>query len=168
MTTTAPAHRRRTVAAIPLWAAVLFAFWIALTDNTRPWELVAGGVCALLGATALSLAALAGGVAPAPAPRWLLRSLAAPWWIVRDSALVLGALAARLTGRPLAGRLRPVVFPLHDDGPREQARRALAFGVGSAGPNQYVVTESPEEDVLLVHELVATGSVSAADVVAEP
>src|SRR5438128_1281159 len=99
-------QRGRTVggtAATAVWSCLLLGLWIALTDTTRPWELVAGVVCAVAAALALRGVARLGGVRLAVRPPWLWRAALVPWWIVRDSAGVLRALVLR---RPTQGRTR--------------------------------------------------------------
>src|SRR5206468_13020454 len=66
-------------------SVLLFGLWIALTDNTRPLELAVGAGCALVGAAGVALVARTGGVHLRIRPRWALRALAAPWWVLRDS-----------------------------------------------------------------------------------
>jgi|SRR4051794_1164366 len=152
-------------AATVVWAVLLLALWIALTDNTRPWELVAGAACALAAAAMLRAVAAGAGLRLAVRRAWVTRCLAAPWWAVRDSALVLRAVVTR---RPAAGRMRAVPFEASGHQPLDRGRRALVLGAGSAGPNQYAVTESGEDEVLVVHELVPAAEVTAAGIVREP
>jgi hypothetical protein len=47
-----------------------------------------------------------------------------------------------------------VPFAAAGDGPRDVARRAMAYGPGSAGPNTYAIGASDEAGVLVVHQLV--------------
>jgi hypothetical protein len=159
----------RLLVAVLVWVALLLALWIALTDSGQPIELLVGGLCALA-AGALAQAVLrTGGVALRPEPRWALRCARAPWWILRDSALVLGALLAHLTlGRTLAGRMLALRFDPGGESPRDQARRALAYGAGSAGPNSYVVGASREPQAVVVHQLVPSEHVTPLEVVREP
>lgn len=157
-----------TATAILLRAALLLGLWVGLTDNTRLWDTVTGLVCALLAGAAMHLAARAGRVSLQVRGRWLRRVAAAPWWIVRDTLVILRALAVGLMRREAPrGRMRPVRWQPGGDRPLDQGRRALAYGPGSAGPNQYVVGASDEDGVLLVHELEPASSVSAIDVVGE-
>jgi hypothetical protein len=143
-----------------LYAAPLFALWIAMTDNTRPIELLVGAGCSLLAGLGCEAAGLFGRVGFRPRARWLLRAGALPWWIVRDGALVLVALVTRRRGRFMT-----VPFPTGGDDARAQARRAIAFGAGSAGPNTYAI--GCDEDVLVVHQLVPSDDVTPARVVEE-
>jgi hypothetical protein len=98
------------------------------------------------------------------------RALRAPWWVLRDSVVVLSASSgAVLRGRrPGPGRLRPVPWDPGDDGPLGRGRRVLAYGVGSAGPNQYPIASSRDLQVLLVHELEPADKVAPVEVVPEP
>jgi multisubunit Na+/H+ antiporter MnhE subunit len=153
--------------ALPAGAA-LFAFWIALTDNTRPLELLVGGCCGLVAGLLTEGALRLGGVRLRPRPRWLLAFVKAPWWALRDSVRVLLALAgALLLRRPLEGRVVAVAFDVGDDGPLGQARRAIAFGAGSAGPNSYVIGASREAQAIAIHELVATDEVAPREALGE-
>jgi hypothetical protein len=153
-------------ARVVIRAAILFALWVALVDKTERWELFAGIVSAVIAATAVEVVQRGSGLRFAAPPRAVLRGvLLAPWWVVRDSALVLRAVVTR---RPATGRLRAVPFPAGGHEPADRGRRAVALGLGSIGPNQFPMTESGEDDVLVVHELVPTSAVAAADLVREP
>lgn len=146
--------------ALPAGVA-LFAFWIALTDNTRPLELLVGGCSALVAGLLTEGALRLGGVRLRPRARWLLVVAKAPWWVLRDSVTVLLALAGHLLlRRPLTGRMVAVAFDVGDRSPRGQARRAIAFGAGSAGPNSYVVGASEEAQAIVIHQLVPTDEVA--------
>jgi multisubunit Na+/H+ antiporter MnhE subunit len=141
----------RSLVASVLWAAPLFALWLALTDNTRPLELLVGAGCALLSGVAAEAAGLLSRVRFRPRARWVLRTAAVPWWVVRDGVLVLRAM---LRWPPARGRIVVVPFAAAGDGPRDVARRAMAYGPGSAGPNTYAIGASDEAGVLVVHQLV--------------
>jgi hypothetical protein len=151
-------------AASVTWAAPMFALWLALTDNTRPLELAVGGACALIAGAAAEAAGLAGRVHFRPRARWLVRTLAVPWWIARDAALVLGSL---VRGHP-SGRIVVVPFRSRGETSRDVARRAIAYAAGSAGPNTYAIGGSPDADVLVAHQLVHSDSVTPAEIVADP
>jgi hypothetical protein len=161
---------RRAAVAIARWALPLFALWLVATDTTKSLEVPVGAACSLLAATAAYAAARSGRVSVRFRRAWLARAVRAPQWVLRDSVVVLAASSRdALRGRrPGPGRLRPVPWDPGDDGPLGRGRRTLAYGVGSAGPNQYPIVSSRERQVLLVHELEPAGSVAAVDVVQEP
>jgi multisubunit Na+/H+ antiporter MnhE subunit len=142
------------------WAALLLAFWIALTDNTQPLDLLVGVGCALIAGTLTEVVRRRANVRPRPRAVWFRQLPRAMWWVVRDSALVIQALATR---RPLAGRMVSTPFETGGDDPRAEGRRAFASWVGSAGPNSYVV--GLEDDVMAVHQLVPTDEIAPAEVV---
>ncbi|HEU4978959.1 MAG TPA: hypothetical protein VFT42_08715 [Solirubrobacteraceae bacterium] len=151
-----------------VWGGLLFALWIALTDSTRPLELLVGGCSALVAGVLMWAVARMAHVSLRPRPRWLLAFAKAPWWIVRDSVTVLLALAGHLVlRRPLAGRMVPVAFATGGRDARGQARRAIAFGAGSAGPNSYVVGASEEEQAIVIHQLVPTDAVAPREALGE-
>jgi hypothetical protein len=152
-------------AAVVVRAGALFALWLALTDKSDRWEVLTGLACAVLATAVVTAVQVRAGLWFRARPRWVLRALPAPWWVLRDSARVLWAIVAR---RPAAGRLRAVPFAAGGTTPEDRGRRAVAFALGSLGPNQYAMTESSEDDVLVVHELVPTDEVTAAHLVEEP
>jgi hypothetical protein len=155
----------RTTAVLASCAAPLLGLWIALTDNTRPLELLVGTACAVLAAGAMVLTARVGGVAMRLRARWLVRALPAPWWVVRDGVRVL---LAALRPRPPHGRLRAVPWDPGDDDPVAAGRRAFAYTIGSLGPNQYPLVASRADGTLVVHELLPASSVVTVDVVDAP
>ena len=138
-------------------AGLLLGLWIALTDNTRPWELLVGGLCAVLAAVGAAVAERGRGGDFSIEPRWLRHVPGVLWSIVSDSVLVL---RAALSPTPPRGRMRAVPFT-----PVGEGALAVATGLGSAGPNQYVIAEDEAQGVLLIHELVPTDTVSALDVI---
>ena len=155
----------RATALIASCAAPVLGLWIALTDNTRPLEVLVGAACALVAAAAMALTARVGGVAMRLRARWLVRALPAPWWVVRDSVRVL--LAALRPHRP-EGRLRAVPWDPGDDAPLAAGRRAFAYTIGSLGPDQYPLVASRADGTLVVHELLPAASVITVDVVDAP
>lgn len=151
-----------------VWGCLLFAFWIALTDSTHPLELLVGGCSALIAGVLMWAVARRADVRLHPRPSWLAAFAKAPWWALRDSVTVLLALAGHLLlRRPFTGGMRPVAFDVGDRSPRGQARRAIAFGVGSAGPNSYVVGASEEEGAIVIHQLVASDEVTPREALGE-
>ena len=153
---------RRLMASV-LWAAPMFALWLALTDNTQPLDMLVGAGCSLLAGAAAEATGVLGRIGFRPRPRWVLRTLKVPWWIARDSVLVLAAL---FTGRE--GRFVTVPFRSRGGEPRDVARRTIAYAAGSAGPNTYAIGGSREHDVLVVHQLVPSDDITPAEVVREP
>jgi hypothetical protein len=155
----------RVIGLVAVRAIALLGLWIALVDKTERWEVLAGVVSAVIAAWVSVAVQRAAGLRFAVRPRWVLRGIAtAPSTVLGDCARVLWAIVTR---RPATGRLRAVPFPAAGREPLDRGRRATALALGSIGPNQYAVTESGEDGVLVVHELVPTGEVTAADLVDE-
>jgi hypothetical protein len=144
-----------------IFTGLLFSVYLLLADKASTQEIVAGFVSAALAALAIVLAGLAGRVRVGFQPRWLLRSLRAPWWILRDSVLVsLSAL------RPTAPRGRFRTLRVRQAGgtePRDVGRRVMIKGPGSAGPNTYVV--GVEDTLVLIHELLPRGDRNPLEIV---
>lgn len=136
-------------------AAALFALWLLLVDATDTPNLVAGGVCALL-ATALAVrAASLRRVHPRPRLAMFRFAYRPLLQLPTDSVRVTGALIARaLLRRPVTGHWRAVRYRATGEAPDQVARRILTKWGASAAPNRYVIGIDPDQDVLLVHELV--------------
>jgi len=145
------------LAHLTVLTGLLLAFWIALTDNTRPWELLVGGVCAVVAAVCGIVVHRAGGGEFAIEPRWLRHVPGILWSIVSESLLVM---RAALSPTPPRGRMRAVPC-----GALGEGALAVASSLGSAAPNLYVVAEDEAQGVLLIHELVPTAAVSGLDAV---
>jgi hypothetical protein len=95
--------------------------------------------------------------------RWLVR---APYALARlpvESWTVTVALLRHLAGRRVSGSFRVIPFRVGRDDPDSTARRALAKGFDSVGPNNYVVGIDAEEDLMLVHQLVPPADAASAD-----
>src|SRR5947209_1828341 len=123
--------------------------------------MLAGAVCALLAGTAAELSGLMGRVHFQPRARWILRAARFPIWIVQDAMIVVRAMVRRTEGA-----YHRIPFHRPADEPHAVAARALAAGVGSAGPNLYVVEE--QADTLLVHILDSDrGSLNPTEIVDE-
>lgn len=154
--------RRGTVAIGALGFLTLYGLWFLLCGTTERWQTIVGAVCSAAAAGGALGAARLGAVTVRPRAIWLIRSLAAPWWVVRDTAIVVHALPAMALRRVPRGRFRSFRFAspgTHGPGAahssaRGIAGRAIAEGAGSAGPNTLVLGLDPERPVLLVHELI--------------
>ena len=131
------------------WALLAF-LWLALTDTVKGAELAAGAVAAALGATLATAAAPRLPALPHRAPAAALaRALTR---LVLDTAIVARALWLRVTGTRVRGSFRAVRFR-HPANRRGRATAALAEGLGSLGPNRYVIAVDEDRQLLLLHEL---------------
>jgi hypothetical protein len=138
----------RPVAAWLAIAVPLYVPWLAFTYSHSEDDMLLGASIALVSSAVAVLAGLSGRVRFWPRARWLARTAVVPWWIVRDSTLVVASLPLRRHGRTR----RAYIDPGDDDG-RGTARRAIAKGVGSAAPNLYVVVLDREKSSVTMHEL---------------
>jgi multisubunit Na+/H+ antiporter MnhE subunit len=129
------------------WWAALTALWLLAVGALTRTELVAGSLAGAVAATSVLLLRHQRLFRFGFCARWLLDARAVPWHVVRDSIVVLAALARR--PRSL-WRERP--FPAGD---ANRGRRAFLAWAGSLGPNTVVVDVDRERDVALVHDLDA-------------
>jgi hypothetical protein len=139
------------------WWAVLAAFWLVLTDTTKPSELGAGAVAATLATMLAGVVERERLVVWRPRLAWLRGGWRPPLRMLLDTGPLAVALWRRVVlGRRVRGRMRAIRFSRTGRGAEDTAARVLAEGVGSLAPNTFVVGVDREEGVLLVHQLVAT------------
>jgi multisubunit Na+/H+ antiporter MnhE subunit len=148
-----------------MWALrwlLLAALWLALADSRAKAEWIAAVVVGAIGAT------FAGAIVRPGNPRTvrgliaLVRALRAkivlrPFWrLAIDSSLLTAALWRRVVRRErIAGSFRATRHA-PPAAARTAAGRSVAEIWGSVMPNRYVVGIDDEEDVILVHELIAS------------
>jgi len=142
------------------------AFYLLLIDTTSSPELYAGAgatLLAALGATAARRAGVGGASAPTRSILRVGRALAQ----VPGDVLTLSAAAVvqLVSPRPVLGTLRAIPFRFGEaeDG-QDIGRRALAEGLGSLSPNTIVIGVDLERDLLLAHQLRASGGRESLDV----
>ena len=141
----------RLLFAAVVWWLVLCGLWLLYVGSTTKEVLVAGGIAAALAlASGLALRRL-GLLRYGLDARWLARTVALPWYLLRDFALIALAL---LRGRP-EGAWRTVEFPVGGDDPRSAGRRALVGVLGTISPNAYPVDFDRDRSLLLMHVLDA-------------
>jgi len=142
------------------WWAALYGLWLLLVFKLDLAELITGAACSLIAAAAVAAVEREGHIHFRIRPSWLLPLLKLPWRSLADSAIVFTALARGLTGgRMPYGSVRAVRFDAGGErDPRDSSRRALAGWIGSFTPNGFVIGIDLDEDVMLVHELVRSGS----------
>ena len=137
------------------WSAALFVLWLLLTGTLLTAEVVAGLVASALGAAAAELVRSQDLVRFSPRLNWLVRAYKLPGAVTRDSGLLLAALARRvLLHRPVTGAFRAIPFEFGGEDARSEARRALITASVTFSPNTYVVGFDPDNDLVLVHQLV--------------
>ena len=147
--------RRARVAGWLAWFAVLNLIWLVLISAWIPEEAILGVLASAVAATAAEAVREQGMAGFRPRARWLWRARVLPWRAVRQSGLVLAALARLVTGRaPVRGRFRVVPVELPDDPHEQAAKRALLTAGESFAPNSYVLTIDNRRDLMLTHELV--------------
>lgn len=153
------AHGRRRALAAVLGGAAMFGLWLLLVEDFSPSEVLAGVAAAAI-ATLAGRRALHG---EQRVPRRLAgqaRALGrAPFAVVRDGVIVLGtALLAGLRLCRVRSEFREMPFAGSGDGPDAAGRRAIAIAVHSAAPNSIVLGFDTDNGVMVVHQLVPTGT----------
>lgn len=146
------AWKDRVLAAAALWLA-FSAIEALLVGKIDPQETPVGIAIALLAAIVTVGSLAAANVRYAVPVAALAQLPVVAWSVVRDTAIVTGALLRALGGTPPDDRLQRVPFDPGGDDPVSAARRALVVAGTSASPNSIVVDADAERGILIVHRL---------------
>jgi hypothetical protein len=138
------------------WFAALNALWLVFISAFVLAEEVLGVVASAVAATAAQAVREQGLTGFRVRPRWLWHARVLPWRAVRETGVVLAALARHVTGRePVRGRFRVVPVTLPRNAHEEAAKRALLTIGESFAPNAYVLSIDDKAKLMLTHELVS-------------
>lgn len=153
----APRRRRWLRAGVAWWLA-LFAIWMLLVDSLARPEVIAGMGAAFL---ALPVALLVSARVERRfqmRARWLRELRSAPFFVLRDSLLVLRALCLHVIGREtMRGEFRLVPWsPAEGDDVAANSWQAFTVIATSIAPNTYIIGVDPERGVALAHQLTPT------------
>ncbi len=94
----------------------------------------------------------------APRVRWLLQVWRLPGDILYDTYIICAALLKRLGGRRSFSRTLAVSFKAGGADEQAAARRALAVGLTTISPNTIVITIDEQKDLMLIHQMKASGA----------
>jgi multisubunit Na+/H+ antiporter MnhE subunit len=134
-----------------------FGLWLLLTTTLDAQELVAGVAAAGVAAFTAAMVHRQGITGFRPKLAWVLRARRVPIRVVRDSIVVFRALLLQLAGRrQVAGVFRALRWDTGSDDAHALTRRALVTAAISITPNTYVVGIDRHENLVLVHQLVAS------------
>lgn len=142
------------------------ALYLLLIDTTSLPELIVGAGAAALAATGFELAReqeTAGGLSARL--RWFA-TLYRPLVKTPSDIAIVTKLAFRQLIRPrqVNGTFRAVPFRCGPDHDIEVGRRALAEALGSFAPNTIIVGVDVEHELILGHQLQASGGAEAIDI----
>jgi hypothetical protein len=138
------------------WFAALNALWLVFISAFVVAEEMLGIVASAIAATAAQAVREQGLSGFRVRPRWLWHARVLPWRAVRETGVVLAALARHVTGRePVRGRFRVVPVTLPRNAHEEAAKRALLTIGESFAPNAYVLSIDDKAKLMLTHELVS-------------
>jgi multisubunit Na+/H+ antiporter MnhE subunit len=137
-----------------MWFVGLNVLWLVFISAFDLAEEVLGVVACAIAATAAEAVREQGLTRFRPRARWLLRARVLPWRAVKETWLVLRALATYRRG--VHGRFRVVQISLPDDPDERAAKRALMVAGEGFAPNAYVLVID-RDGRMLTHELVEGG-----------
>jgi hypothetical protein len=137
-----------------LWWLALAGWWVLLVGTNAGLELVAAA-CAGTISLALALGLRRQGLLRFRfEPRWLLKTLSAPWKIVRELVVVVWALGLHVARvRAVRSIYRAIPFPAGRADAVSAGRRGIVALVASLSPNTIPVDLDCERGVALRHEL---------------
>lgn len=139
-----------------IWFVALNLLWLALISSFVLAEEILGLFAAALAATAAVAVSRQRLISFRPRLEWLLQARRLPWASVRETGLVLAALARQLAGgEPARGRFRTLPVSLPPDPDQAATKRALLTAGLSFPPNSYVLEIDSERELMLVHNLVS-------------
>ena len=141
-----------------VWWVLMMAFWVAIDDSINFDELLAGAGAAALAALLAELVSYQAATRFRMRVEWLVPALKLPGEVVRDMVVVYGALWRRLVRDeqpPSAIIELPARFG--DDSPEGVTRRVLLIAGTSVAPNTFVLGLDSGTNVMVVHQLVASG-----------
>src|SRR5205823_2513023 len=138
-----------------LWWLVLVFLWLLYQGEYNTIEQVAAACAAAVAATLAVLVRRQERAGVRLEARWLAKTAAVPWQIVREFALVTIFLARALAARrvPVTGGIRRLPFPTGGARPHERGRRVIAALAMTYSPNSYVVDMDQDANEVVVHTL---------------
>lgn len=145
--------------------ACSYAIWLGHDDSAKLPELLAGVVIAAIAATGTELVRRQRVAPMVFRLRWFRHVGRLVLSAVRDCwALTVVAFAQLVDPQPVRGRTVVQSFRYGgDEEPIENGRRAVALGVGSFAPSTIVVGVDPDSELVVTHQLAASGKPSDLD-----
>jgi hypothetical protein len=132
------------------WLAA-FWLWLLLAGDWNRIEIIAAACGATVAATIAEIGRSRADVAPRIPLRWVGRAWSVPHQIVIDFGIITLALARSLVRRRVVrGEYRAHRFPAREG----VGVRAWAGWAAQFSPNAYVVEIDPQQELVLVHDLV--------------
>ncbi|HKV69070.1 MAG TPA: hypothetical protein VJN72_13350 [Gaiellales bacterium] len=149
-------RRANAVGAWLCWWVGCFWLWMLHIGQWDRIDAVAGAVTAVVAATIAERARRAANVHPRVALGPFKRSLSMPLIVVADFAVVTYALVISIARRRVVrGQYLAREFPAGPTTtPEGAAHRAWTVLLAGYSPNAYVIDIDPEENVVLIHDLV--------------
>jgi multisubunit Na+/H+ antiporter MnhE subunit len=139
-----------------VWWVLMMSFWVMIDDSVSTDELLAGAGAAVLAALLAELVTHQAAARFRMRIEWLVPALRLPGQVARDTVVVYGALWRRLAhGEEPHSAFEELPARFGDDSPEGVTRRTLLVGGASVAPNTIVLGIDKDNDVMVVHRLVA-------------
>jgi hypothetical protein len=146
----------RRVAAVVVWWCAFWGLWFAFTGEWNRIEWVAAACAATVASAVAALVIGRGLVEARVALDVVLAAAVVPWRVVQEFGILVVFLFRSLAARGrLEGQFRSLEWPSSGKSPADRGRRAFISIAATISPNSYVVHMDEDDDVVLVHELVA-------------
>jgi len=132
-----------------LWWVALALLWLLFQGEYNRIEQIAATCAAAVAATLAVVVRRQERTTVRIEWQWLAKTVAVPWQVVREFALLI----LFLVRRPASGGVRRLPFPTGGARPADRGRRVLATLAMTYSPNSYVIDMDDEAHEVVVHTL---------------
>ena len=136
---------------------ILFGLWMLFVSLTKPQEMIAGLIAALIAAVADATIKSAGFAKFKPRLEWLPLIFWEAWYALDGSWAIVVALFKHIAGKPSEAQFVSVPVDAGGDDAESWARRTLLTAYMTIPPNFIVLGIDVERGRMLVHQVSPTG-----------
>jgi hypothetical protein len=141
---------------VVVWWCAFWGLWFAFTGEWNRIEWVAAACAATLSSVIAALVVGRGLVDARVTLEVALAAALVPWRVVQEFGILVVFLVRSLAARGgRQGQFRALDWPSSGKTPADRGRRAFISIAATFSPNSYVVHMDEDDDVALVHDLVA-------------
>ncbi len=135
---------------------ILFGLWMLFVSMTKPQEIIAGAVAALIAAVGDAVIKTAGFAKFKPKAEWLLLILWETWYALDGTWAIMIALLKRIAGKKSEAELVAVTVHAGGDDAESWARRTLLTAYMTIPPNYIILGVDVDTQRMLVHQVSPT------------
>jgi hypothetical protein len=136
-------------------ALFLTGLYLLLASQISGWEIIAAIAACMVASVGATAVNIAGGRPFEFRVGWFGQLAQLPARVIRDCAVVTGAIFERLIHRRKTGNFCVIEFDPGGQTRLGAAKRALLITRSSLAPNTYVVGMDSKKNMVLLHELIS-------------